>query len=753
MKAERIGATVHQVWPKLLILLALVFTLGAAGCGEAEAGKKAQQSDVEVEEPPVIVGRVIAPCGPGTFGFIGEFNPFLDWAPDGSQLIFNFENSILAIDGDGSSIRHVVFDANPGYWLPYGFHADVSPDGTRVAYSTCEFSTESVKTYDDSYDLRRLKHRYEIAVIDIDGTNRQRITDDKYLNHYPVWSPDGSRIAFIRSSDESGEYRGRAGLYTMAADGTDVQHLTPSRGHVALSPPVWSPDGERLAFAMNEIGERVDFYDRVSLYTVRADGLELTKVAETNARWVMREKLLPTTIVPTWSPDSERLAFVKSSDGETSIYTVHRDGADLRQVWTWIRGSDDGSFLPLSQISWSPDGTELLFFAHGAYLIRPDGSGLRRVGPIIFAGIAAWSSDGTRIAVYDLPQHSHPSDIATVEGSFILELQDSVLVFTVARDGSDLRILAQLPQVGVFMVARQPERQGSVDLEACADEELVPEPEANPGLVADCETLLRLRETLAGRTFLNWGERPITEWEGVTLNGEPLRVHEVSLSGLSGALPKELTDLSELRVLALQGTPYGKGSDKLTGAIPAELGKLSKLEHLNLRWNHLSGAIPPELASLSNLVSLSLEGNALVGSIPSELAALPRLRGLVVSRNSLSESIPSELANLTLLRVLDLSENRLSGSIPPNLGKLEELVILSLSGNVLSGSIPPELGDLSQLQRLQLAYNRLSGSIPPEVGKLEQLSELYLNGNTFSGCVAAELPDLWVRASRLERCA
>ena len=160
-------------------------------------------------------------------------------------------------------------------------------------------------------------------------------------------------------------------LYTMSADGSDVQIVAPQLSGVALSPPVWSPDGQRLAFVVNE-GERYPDEHRI-LYTVRYDGSELVRIGET----AVAPALLA---APTWSPYSERLAFVGGNGQETTVHTVRFDGTDLRQAW---RGGHDEFPIPISQVSWSPDGSEILFvFSNerdvgGIYAVSLDGNGLR----------------------------------------------------------------------------------------------------------------------------------------------------------------------------------------------------------------------------------------------------------------------------------------------------------------------------------------------------------------------------------------
>ena len=204
-----------------------------------------------------------------------------------------------------------------------------------------------------------------------------------------------------------------------------------------------------------------------------------------------------------------------------------------------------------------------------------------------------------------------------------------------------------------------------------------------------------------------WGSpNPLADWPGVTV-GEDGRVIELDLwaKGLTGEIPPELGDLSNLEVLELS-------ENGLTGEIPSELGDLSYLVHLSLWGNQLMGEIPPELGNLSNLDVLDLSDNQLTGEIPLELGDLSYLVHLSLWGNQLTGEIPSELGKLYDLEYLDLSNNQLSGEIPPELGNLSNLEDLDLWGNQLTGEVPPELGNLSNLEELDLDDNQLMGCIP-----------------------------------------
>ena len=267
----------------------------------------------------------------------------------------------------------------------------------------------------------------------------------------------------------------------------------------------------------------------------------------------------------------------------------------------------------------------------------------------------------------------------------------------------------------------------------------MPDPENNPGLVADCKALLAARDKLAGtNVYLDWdAEAAISSWEGVSISGSPARVSFLRLDSrqLTGTLPAELGQLTGLQALWLQ-------DNQLTGKIPPEFGQLSELQGLHLEENQLNGALPEELSQLIQLAELWLHSNRLTGDVPRWLAEMSGLRYLYLSRNQLTGEIPPELSQLTNLRFLGLGVNQLTGKIPPELGQLPRLRILWLPINELEGEIPSELRHLTGLQRLSLFGNRLTGEIPAWLGQMLDMQSLRLSHNQLTGPIPPELGQL-----------
>ena len=174
-----------------------------------------------------------------------------------------------------------------------------------------------------------------------------------------------------------------------------------------------------------------------------------------------------------------------------------------------------------------------------------------------------------------------------------------------------------------------------------------------------------------------------------------------------------------------------------------EFYSIENTDSLLIHGGGLTGHIPPEIGELTNLTILSLVDNPLLtGSIPPHIGNLTNLTHLHLSENQLTGEIPYEIGNLTSVELeigmynlthLHLSGNQLTGEIPSQMGNLTNLIHLNLSGNQLAGELPSEIGDLTNLIHLNLYENNLTGEIPSEIGNLNYLARLHLNDNQFKG--------------------
>ena len=245
----------------------------------------------------------------------------------------------------------------------------------------------------------------EIYVIDSDGQNVRRITDDLGLEADLMWSPDGEQIAF--ASDRDGNYE----IYVIGADGHGLLRLTdhPASDYFAG----WSPDGRRIAFRSNRD-------DNDDIYVVNADGSGLTRLTDDPAKDVGQ---------PWWSPDGERLLWLSERDDERDIFVMNADGSNEINLTDRAGLDTVPSWTPEGN-PWSPDGERIAFVSNRdgnteVYLMNADGSDhvnlTNNPGQDGVLGIA-WSPDGERIAFSTDRDGNHEIYLMNTDGSSLLNL-------------------------------------------------------------------------------------------------------------------------------------------------------------------------------------------------------------------------------------------------------------------------------------------------------------------------------------------
>ena len=213
---------------------------------------------------------------------------------------------IYVMDGDGTNQRRVTVnparDEDPAW----------SPDGKKIAFVSNRNNVN--------------KDSMQIWVIDADGTNPIRLTDG-WMDTYPDWSPDGKKILYDAHPHPEEHDIAPSGITVMDADGNNKRLVKNPRGvH-----PTWSPDGKRIAFISG-----VDVINHV--FVMDADGRNRMQLTHD----FVRKRL------PSWSHDGKRIAYV----GDNVIWVVDSDGENPRQL-TW--------HVTESHPTWSPDSESIAF--------------------------------------------------------------------------------------------------------------------------------------------------------------------------------------------------------------------------------------------------------------------------------------------------------------------------------------------------------------------------------------------------------
>ena len=194
------------------------------------------------------------------------------WSPDGTRIAFvlvkDGAEQIHLMNADGSGVEALT---------PQGqrtIHPSWTPDGKGVTYCT-----------DDDLKPPK-KNDSDIYTIDVATRKLTKVLTGG-VNTYPVWSPDGKKLAFRRMLGET-----NSEVFVANADGSEARNLTNDPAFDGW--PTWSPDGTKIAFASN----RNRNYE---IYTMNPDGTGVQKVANSEGRGT----------APKWSPD-----------GRTVYYTI-----------------------------------------------------------------------------------------------------------------------------------------------------------------------------------------------------------------------------------------------------------------------------------------------------------------------------------------------------------------------------------------------------------------------------------------------
>jgi TolB protein len=212
------------------------------------------------------------------------------WSPDARSIAYTSyrrgPGNIFISNIFQGTLEEVTKNAGEN-WLPA-----FSPDGSRLCFSSTRGGTSA-----------------QVYVMNRDGSNVRRLTNDKWISTTPTWSPSGNQIAFV--SDRTGSPQ----IYTIDADGLgQPTRVTTSESYADR--PSWSPQ------PFNAIA-----------YTARTGPGNDIKVIDMATQKVTQLTFGEgTNESPSWAPNGRHLAFMSTRSGKSQIFTISRTGQDLKQI-------------------------------------------------------------------------------------------------------------------------------------------------------------------------------------------------------------------------------------------------------------------------------------------------------------------------------------------------------------------------------------------------------------------------------------
>lgn len=255
-----------------------------------------------------------------------------------------------------------------------------------------------------AFEGKNADGNWDIYVMNAGGGNRRRLTTSWASDSQPVWSPDGSQIAFVSERDGPSE------IYVMNPDGTNQTRLTNSPDD--NYDPVWSPDGSMIAFRGYRDPDN-------EIFVMDADGGNLRNLSNDDTY----------NETPCWSPDSRRIVFTNYDATGAHIYAVDADGNNL----VALRTGTDANYEP----AWSPDGSRIAFIStrtnsSQVFAMNPDGSNPTQLS----------FSDPANPSAYDAgPVYSHDGSSIAFERN----IDSMPEIYVMKADGSALTRLTNNP--------------------------------------------------------------------------------------------------------------------------------------------------------------------------------------------------------------------------------------------------------------------------------------------------------------------
>ncbi len=257
------------------------------------------------------------------------------WSPDGERIAFVTEDAgsrdvnVVLVEGKGATLLLSPEDGGKG-------SNEGSPlwdaAGDRVAY------------------VSEVDGRSDIYVSTLENGSPTRVTSGDSGESLGDWSPDGEWLVFSRQGGKDVQ-----GLWLRNPAGVNLLRLTEG----ADTDPVWSPDGDAIAFVRNDLGNS-------DIYLLEPEDGDDWRGKVVEDRWINSPE---EDHSPAWAPGGDILAFVTTRDGNPEIYIADANEGAPPQRLTINEAADTDPV-------WSPDGNRIAFvtdlFGESEILVMDD---------------------------------------------------------------------------------------------------------------------------------------------------------------------------------------------------------------------------------------------------------------------------------------------------------------------------------------------------------------------------------------------